>query len=96
MISPGDFLERWPYEGLLGESYICFRFLCPRCKRTGEAYCEQKVLESALLSDLPGRAPGQELEKFKRMGPITDQELTAFRRALRRFGNSPEDAHVEE
>lgn len=93
---PGDILKHQTYEGLLGVSYVCFRFICSRCRRAGEGYCEQELWESSLLSEPPAPRVVEPHAKFRRMGPITDDELSTFRRALRRFRSLPEDAPVEE
>lgn len=85
-----DVLQRGVYLTLVGSSYVYVRYRCRYCKRVGEYYVQEKDWDPAVLQPARGTLAPGELAKFKRMGPITPEEVAAFRKALRRFTALPE------
>ena len=75
--------------------YVVFRFRCPRCGRVGERVVEYARLAAVMLGGVGAEVPEGEEERFRRMGPITVDEVIEFHRQLKEMKTLPPDLLAE-
>ncbi|MCS7254149.1 MAG: hypothetical protein RMK18_05415 [Armatimonadota bacterium] len=71
-----------------GEVKVAVKYLCPRCKRTGEEFIETNVHLTMNVGLITEMLP-HERERFSKMNPITSDELIEFYRYLRKLRTLP-------
>ncbi|MGC8842886.1 MAG: hypothetical protein ACP5QS_03005, partial [bacterium] len=63
---------------LLGRSYVAIKYKCPRCKRIGEYFVDEKRWDASYLTGQKGELTPQEMRRFQKLGKITIDEMLDF------------------
>ena len=61
------------------------RYRCPRCQRIGERYIPEDQWNPALLGSESSSLNREQLERFRKMGEITLDEILDFHFALEKL-----------